>query len=479
MMAGPQVNGSNSSGAGTAGPAPGRSKSDRNFLKWSIGIALVVTMVLLVGLGCQVWYAHKALDAILTEHIRLQDLEGTIVHFDEVLTMSARMAAATGDPQWQRRYRTVEPQLDSAIKEALKLAPEALMTEAAARTDAANLRLVAMENRAFDLVSRGDRAAALDLLGGEEYERQKRIYAEGMAQIAAGLRRRSAASLARHRRQVYIGGAQVGVALLITLFVWLNVLRMVRARLAERRRAEAELRKYHGELEQRVQERTADLKAAQQRLRIAHNKLVNAREEERRRLARELHDSIGQRMIAMRLKLDDVRTDLPSGGQGLPDRLAKLSEQCLQTIQEIRSLGHGLYPPPLEQLGLVPALRQLAKACESKAVTTAVHCQPDLESRRFSRGVEIALFRIAQEAVSNAVRHGGPKHVELKLDYSQGQLLLTIVDDGCGFVPAEAAGTGLGLTSMQDHAEAVDGTVEIASEPGRTCIAARIPVPQQ
>ena len=127
----------------------------------------------------------------------------------------------------------------------------------------------------------------------------------------------------------------------------------------------------------------------------------------------------------------------------------------------------------------MPALRQLAKAFESEQVTTAVHCQADLEGRRFPDSVEIALFRIAQEAVSNAVRHGGPSHVELKLDYSRGQLLLTIVDDGCGFVPAEAAGPGLGLNSMQDHADAVDGTVEIASEPGRTCIAARVPVPQQ
>ena len=212
-----------------AGPAPGRSKSDRDFLKWSIGIALVVTMVLLVG---------------------------------------------------------------------------------------------------------------------EEYERQKRIYAEGMVQIAAGLRRRAAASLARHRREVYLGGAQVGVALLIILFVWLNVLRMVRARLAERRRAEEELRKYHGELEQRVGERTADLKAAQGRLRIAHNKLVNAREQERRRLARELHDSIGQRMIAMRLNLDDARTELPpSEGQGLPDRLAELSEQCLQTIEESGTSAEGSILP--------------------------------------------------------------------------------------------------------------------------------------
>jgi len=151
-MAGPHVNDSNSPAGNSAAPAQGQGKSDRDFLKWSIGIALVVTMVLLVGLGYQLWSAHETLEAILTEHVRLRDLAGTIVHFDEVLTMSARMAAATGDPQCERRYRTVEPQLDSAIKEALKLAPEALMAEAATRTDAANLHLVAMENRAFDLV---------------------------------------------------------------------------------------------------------------------------------------------------------------------------------------------------------------------------------------------------------------------------------------------------------------------------------------
>ena len=206
-------------------------------------------------------------------YLRLVELRGTIVHLDEVLTMSARMAAATGDPQWEQRYRRFEPKLDAAIKEAMKLAPEAYSGKAAGKTDAANIKLVEMENRAFELVGQGWPDEAKSLLFSDEYETQKKIYAEGMTEFAGGLSSASATSLAGKQRRAFAHIA--AVVLLIPLIIigwffvsrtahkWTAALRDSNLRLASQAK---ELAEYRGHLEELVETRTGELERANQRL---------------------------------------------------------------------------------------------------------------------------------------------------------------------------------------------------------------------
>lgn len=150
---------------------------------------LIITLALFLGLGWQSWHAHKDIMKIQGRDFRLQKLVSIIIHLDEVLTMSARMGAETGDLQWEKRYLRFEPQLDAAIKEAEKLSPETFLIEAAVQTDAANIKLVTMEKHAFELVRQGQNEAALALLFSEGYEEQKKIYAEGMEQITTSIQR--------------------------------------------------------------------------------------------------------------------------------------------------------------------------------------------------------------------------------------------------------------------------------------------------
>ena len=217
--------------------------------RFSIKLFIVAFVFTAAVLGWLSWstydlYAH---DAINQARIwRIEELQGTIVHLDEVLTMSARMAAATGDPQWEARYRRFEPQLDQAIKEILKLAP----SQPLAQTDAANMRLVEMENHAFTLV-REDRAAeARTILFSQEYETQKEIYALGMASYIEQLQVQLEATQRSERsRAVFSAGAGIFV-LAILLFSGLVVIRNLRrsrARvvesLTEEMQAEERLRK--------------------------------------------------------------------------------------------------------------------------------------------------------------------------------------------------------------------------------------------
>ena len=184
-------------------------------------IAFVVTGAVIAWL---VWstYNSYADDTNMRARVwRAAELRGTIIHLDEVLTMSARMAVATGDPQWEARYRKFESPLDNAINEIAQLAPSQIATQ----TKTANFRLVEMEDQAFTLVRAGKASEAHAILFSEEYETQKRIYAQGMSlflsQIASQL---DATQRSERNRAVFSAGAGIAV-LAILLFTWVAVVR--------------------------------------------------------------------------------------------------------------------------------------------------------------------------------------------------------------------------------------------------------------
>ena len=150
-------------------------------------LAFIFMIVILAGLVWYTWRSNRNLKALETKHFRILNLSGQIIHDDEVLTMSARMAALTGQPKWEKRYKKFEPQLDAAIKEVIKLSPEKFMSEAINLTDIANIKLVAMENRAFDLVRKGQLQSAVELLDSQEYREQKQIYSKGIHEISEAI----------------------------------------------------------------------------------------------------------------------------------------------------------------------------------------------------------------------------------------------------------------------------------------------------
>jgi len=218
---------------------------------------------------------------------------------------------------------------------------------------------------------------------------------------------------------------------------------------------------------------TSELRLAQQALEAAHRELIDTREAERKHLARELHDSIGQELVALKMAAQAAGSGRAIEAD-LADRLAGLSDRCGRLIKEVRGICHGLYPPTLESLGLVAALRQLGQDCKPK-MGFRLTCPPELAESRLAPDCEIALFRIAQEAIANALRHSRAGNVRLELKEQDGWIRLRVSDNGRGFDLAGEAGSGLGLSTMRDRARAVGGTLEITSRAGRTRIDARVP----
>ena len=153
-----------------------------HFPRKSVIMVLVLNFALLWALIFLAWDSYRALDSS-RKCLRLSELCGTIDNFDEVLTMSARMAAVTGDKKWEDRYRNFEPRLDSAIKEALQVGNELHVSNAVTKTNEANIKLVAMEKRVFDLIHEGNGKVASALLNSPEYESEKNIYCSGMGRI--------------------------------------------------------------------------------------------------------------------------------------------------------------------------------------------------------------------------------------------------------------------------------------------------------
>src|SRR6266567_1657105 len=217
---------------------------------------------------------------------------------------------------------------------------------------------------------------------------------------------------------------------------------------------------------------TSDLKRLTIDLQRSRERLVTAREEERRRLRRDLHDGLGPQLASLTLKLETARNRL--GHDPLAQTLlSDLTTRTQATVADIRRLVYALRPPVLDELGLVSALRELTLQHSDQVAMRldAPASLPDLPA-----AVEVAVYRIAQEALTNVVRHAAALHCDLQLtlDESEGLLSLSIQDDGSGLTASR--GMGVGLTSMRERAEELGGTWTIEQvESGGTRVLARLP----
>lgn len=196
-------------------------------------------------------------------------------------------------------------------------------------------------------------------------------------------------------------------------------------------------------------------------LQRSREQLVIAREEERLRLRRDLHDGLGPTLAALVFKIGLVRDRIGGQPDGASDLLRELSGDTQSAIADIRRLVYGLRPPALDELGLVGALREQADDLAATASIAVTVSGPDL--RGLPPAVEVAAFRIASEAVTNAARHARGEHCTVTFRLTD-RLEIDVEDDGVGLAPA--ARTGVGLQSMRERASELGGSFEIDSSPG-------------
>jgi signal transduction histidine kinase len=195
-------------------------------------------------------------------------------------------------------------------------------------------------------------------------------------------------------------------------------------------------------------------------------RLVNAQEEERKRIARDLHDEAGQQVSLLQMEVE--KAEQSARNKGSQQRYRAIIGHLAQLSEELRRISHGLHPAILEDLGLEVALRQLTEEFQARqSIRTRLSVRsvpPDI-----AKDVALALYRIVQEALTNIARHAGACSVDITLACQPDCLLLFVRDSGRGFDPAAAARRqpGLGLISMRQRAELIGGTLELQSQPGQ------------
>jgi len=217
------------------------------------------------------------------------------------------------------------------------------------------------------------------------------------------------------------------------------------------------------------------LVADRARMRALAAEVIEVGDRERAALARELHDSTAQRLAALMLQVSAAARDAKD--PALAARLAEIRDAAEEVTEEVRLLSHTVHPRVLDDLGLVPALRKLAR--DSSAGTGVdVDVEANTDGADIPHPVAATLYRVAQEAVRNAVRHAAPHRVRVVLHQVNGTATLEILDDGKGFdlQEAERRRPGMGLLSMRERVSLVDGELSIRTAPGDgTAISATVP----
>jgi PAS domain S-box-containing protein len=213
-------------------------------------------------------------------------------------------------------------------------------------------------------------------------------------------------------------------------------------------------------------------KQMEEALSSVSRKLIDSQEQERRRIGRELHDDINQRLAMLTIELEQLQSD-PLKCQS---RLQELRQETIALSNDVQALSRELHSSKLEYLGVVSGMKSWCREF-SERQRMDIEFRSDVSSSVPS-AVGLSLFRVLQEALHNAVKHSGVKRVEVQLEEQSNQILLLIKDSGNGFdIGAVEQGSGLGLTSMQERVRSVNGEIGFESKPhGGTTIRVRIPL---
>ena len=216
-------------------------------------------------------------------------------------------------------------------------------------------------------------------------------------------------------------------------------------------------------------------RTAEQMLRDLNHRLIVAQEDERRHIARELHDHLSQQLALLAIDLQQLSLEPPAAR---PELVAALHEEWRRTAEiasDVHAISHRLHPSKLESLGLVATVRAHCRDVSRKGLN--VHFSDENMPVGIPPDTALCLFRVAEEALTNASRHSGASEAFVTLVGTESDVILRVVDDGSGFEPAEAD-EGLGLVSMRERVQALVGTFSITSLPGKgTVVEARVRCP--
>ena len=218
-------------------------------------------------------------------------------------------------------------------------------------------------------------------------------------------------------------------------------------------------------------------RASYDEVRDLAGRLISAREGERTRIARDLHDDIGQRVASLSIALSRIRRQIPDVSTSARQSLSDLEQQSTQLSSDLRHLSHELHPGALEHLGLLEALRE---RCDDFSQESGVSVRLDVSEawRDVSDALALCLYRVAQEGLRNVATHAKAQNVTIALAQLNGDVMMHVTDDGCGFdSTAKSRRLGLGLVSLNERVHMLGGALDVTAAPGAgTRVAVKLPI---
>jgi signal transduction histidine kinase len=221
--------------------------------------------------------------------------------------------------------------------------------------------------------------------------------------------------------------------------------------------------------------REAVLRSNDQEAAVLAGRLIAAQESERHRIARDLHDNLGQKLSVLCMEIEGLGAQADVVPPALAAGIASLAERARDIIRDVHCLSHDLHPPKLELLGLSSAIAGLCHDVSSR-YGVRIEFRHGAGSPRVSTDAALCLFRVTQEALQNVVKHSGARTSTVYLTQAQQRIHLHVADDGKGFGGGSNSGVGLGLLSMRERVHMSGGRMVIRSVPGQgTRVAVALP----
>ena len=430
--------------------------------RYVMPIVLVLGVVAMAVNESTYMHSHRT----LTNGIALTDARVQAAETLQLITdagLYARSFLLAGAPDEAKAYNDAVLKMRAVKQKTFDLVAEVDPggTVSVVEIDRLLTEHIAATDNWVDLMARGEREAALAAaVSGQSRARRDQLREEfdKLLHNAAQVQQKARFSL-------YQASSMSRLAVHFLAFAGILSMALFRRQL---RRGDEDLAKERLLLADRVRERTEELTEM-----TSH--LVHAREDERARLARELHDELGGLLTAMKLDFARLRR-LPDMPQKALERMLAIESRLNEGIALKRRIIEHLRPSSLDQLGLVPALEIL---CSDMAEVLGVPVRVDLEEVSVSKSAELTLYRTAQEALTNIGKYAHCRRVKVSMQQRGDEAKLTVHDDGCGFEPTQVPHGHHGLVGMRVRLELHGGRLKVESAPGRgTTVTAELPQQQ-